>query len=252
MSEISGGNELLTGKTAVVTGASRGIGRAIAMSLAAEGADIVATARSTDALEKLAADVGELGRSCTVVTADMANEAEVRRIAEVALDRHASIDILVNNAAVIYPKTNLIDFDFNDWRMIWEVNLVAVAALSQALLPAMISQGSGKIINISSIGAKNPTAGQTAYKPAKAALLSLTSCLAAEVKQHGIDVNCILPGGVDTDGFRSLYGNKDLSGHAPMPVEAIADIAVFLASAKSQAITGSSIDAFGLSNPIFR
>jgi 3-oxoacyl-[acyl-carrier protein] reductase len=250
MSETPGGQ--LAGKTAIVTGASRGIGRAIALALAGEGADIVATARSTEALEKLAIEVAERGRSCTVVTADMADEPQVRRIAAVAAERHETIDILVNNAAVIYPKTNLVDFDFADWRMILEVNLVAVAALSQAVLPTMIANGSGKIINISSIGAKNPTAGQSSYKPAKAALLSLTSCLAAEVKQHGIDVNCILPGGVDTDGFRSLYGAKDLSGHAPMPVEAIADIVVFLASERSQAITGTSVDAFGLSNPIFR
>jgi 3-oxoacyl-[acyl-carrier protein] reductase len=240
------------GKTAIVTGASRGIGRTIATSLAHEGANLVVTGRTTDALEEVAREIKAIGRSCCVVTADMTVETEVRGIAERALSNYGTIDILVNNAATIYPRTNLIDFDFADWRKILEVNLISVAALSQAVLPTMVAQSSGKIINISSIGGRHPSGGQTAYKPSKAALINLTACLAAEVKEFGIDVNCVCPGGVDTDGFRGLYGQKTPSGATPMSTQAIADLVIFLASDKSVALTGTSIDAFGPSNPIFR
>jgi 3-oxoacyl-[acyl-carrier protein] reductase len=243
---------MLEGKTAVVTGASRGIGREIAFSLAAEGADLVITGRSLAALDEVAGEIGAQDRSCHVVVADMAVEAESRRIADRALAHYGKIDILVNNAAVIYPRTDLVDFEFDEWRRIMEVNLISVAALCQAVLPAMIAQESGKVINISSIGGKHPSAGQSAYKASKAAVISLTACLAAEVKRFGIDVNCICPGGVDTDGFRGLYGGQTPTGATPMSARAIADVAVFLASPKSAALTGTSIDAFGLSNPIFR
>jgi NAD(P)-dependent dehydrogenase (short-subunit alcohol dehydrogenase family) len=116
----------------------------------------------------------------------------------------------------------------------------------------MIAQSSGKIINISSIGGKHPSRGQTAYKASKAAVINLTACLAAEVKKFGVDVNCICPGGVDTDGFRTLFGAPEETGRTPMSLQAIADVALFLASDKSAALTGTAIDAFGLSSPIFR
>jgi 3-oxoacyl-[acyl-carrier protein] reductase len=244
--------QILSEKVALVTGASRGIGRAIALAMAREGADLVVTARSAEPLEALAGEVAELGRSCAVVTADMAEEAEVRGIVERALSEYGRVDLLVNNAAVLYPKTNLADFDFADWRMVIEVNLIAAAALSQAVLPAMIAQSSGKIINISSVGGKHPNGGQTPYKASKAALIHLTACLAAEVKQFGIDVNCVCPGGVETEGFRQVFGDKNPGAWEPMPSQAIADVVIFLASDQSAALTGTSIDAFGSSNPIFR
>jgi NAD(P)-dependent dehydrogenase (short-subunit alcohol dehydrogenase family) len=239
----------LDGKVAVVTGASRGIGRSIAVAMAREGADVVVSARAADALASLEEDIVALGRSCSVVVADLEVEDQARGIAQQALARHGRIDILVNNAGMIYPLTNLVDFDFADWRRVLEVNLVAVAALTQEVLPSMIAQSSGKIINISSMGGKHPSRAQTAYKASKAALLSLTSCLAAEVKQQGIDVTCICPGGVETEGFHMLFGAER---KAPISPESIASLAVFLASERGEALTGTSVDAFGLSNPIFR
>ena len=217
----------LAGKVAVVTGASKGIGRAIAVAMAREGADLVVTARSTDRLEELAGEAASLGRSCLVVTADMTQEAEVRQIAERALAEYGKVDVLVNNAATIYPKTNLVDFDFADWRSIIEVNFIGVAALCQAVLPAMIERGADTIINF-------------------------TACLAGEVTPLGIDVNCINPGGVETEGFRGLFGARSPGAWEPMPAQAIADVALFLASDRSVALKGTSIDAFGSSSPIFR
>ncbi|MBS1877931.1 MAG: SDR family oxidoreductase [Actinobacteria bacterium] len=242
----------LAGKVAVVTGASRGIGRAIAMAMAREGADLVATARSTERLQELAGEVTALDRSCLVVTADMTVEEEVRGIAAQAVAEFGRVDVLVNNAGMIYPKTNLVDFDFGVWREVMEVNLLSVVALCHAVLPVMISQSAGKIINLSSIGGKHPNAGQTPYKASKAAIINFTGCLAAEVKQHGIDVTCICPGGVDTDGFRELFGARGSGKFDPMSARVIAELALFLASDASGALTGTSIDAFGLSSPIFR
>lgn len=241
----------LEGKVALVTGASRGIGREIALAFASQGADIVATARTTDALESLAAEVGKLGREALPVTADMAVEADITRIVDEALARFSRIDILVNNAAIVHASTDLVDFDVALWRAVVEVNLIAVALLTKAVLPTMIANGSGKVINISSIGGRKGTRGRTAYKATKAALINLTESVAAEVKQHGIDVNCICPGGVDTDGFRNSLGPRAMEEIPYMPTSAIADVALFLASDASAAIVGTSIDAFGGSSPIF-
>ncbi len=243
----------LDGKVAVVTGASRGIGRVIALAYAREGADIVATARSTDALEQLAGEVGDLGRTALVVTADMAVPEDVESIAAEAVERFGRIDILVNNAGIVPERINLVDVDPQVFRRVVEVNLISVAMLTRAVLnAAMVEQGSGKIINISSIGGRRGTAGQTAYKATKAALINLTEGIAAEVKPYGIDVNCICPGGVDTEGLKNSFGQNAAELIPTMPAEAIADIALFLASDASSALVGVSIDAFGWSSPVFQ
>ncbi|MGH8677143.1 MAG: SDR family oxidoreductase, partial [Burkholderiales bacterium] len=112
---------------------------------------------------------------------------------------------------------------------------------------------SGKIINISSIGGRKGSAGRSAYRATKAALISLTESVAAEARPHGIDVNCICPGGVDTEGYREAFGSRGREQDPSlMRPEEIAEIAVFLASDASSAITGTAIDAFGATNPIFR
>ena len=133
-----------------------------------------------------------------------------------------------------------------------EINLTAPALLIKGALPGMIARRSGKIINISSIGGRNGGKGRSAYRASKAGLINLTQSAAAEVKEHGIDVNCICPGGVDTEGLES-FGAERLKNRDPLlNPEEIAAVALFLASSASSSITGTSIDAFGLSNPIFR
>jgi 3-oxoacyl-[acyl-carrier protein] reductase len=133
-----------------------------------------------------------------------------------------------------------------------EVNLVAPALLTRAVLPAMIRQKSGKVINIASIGGRQGGKGRSAYRAAKAGLINLTQSVAAEAKPHGIDVNCICPGGVETEGMREAFGARARPDNMLMKPEQIADVALFLASDASSSITGTSIDAFGMSNPAFR
>jgi 3-oxoacyl-[acyl-carrier protein] reductase len=241
----------LSGKTALVTGASKGIGRAIALAYAAKGANVALVARSEDALNVLAAQIGELAREALPIAADLGDEAEIKRVAATVLERFNRVDILVNNAGIIHPMIDLVDFDPGLWRRVIDVNLIGPALLTGAVLPSMIERGSGTVINVSSIGGRKGSAGRTAYRAAKSGLINLTESVAAEAKPHGINVNCICPGPVDTEGFREAYPERSSSLTLMRPEE-IAEIAVFLASDASSAITGTAIDAFGNSNPLFQ
>ena len=242
----------LVNKTAVVTGASRGIGKAIALMLGREGANVVATARTTEAIADVVNQLQQMGSAGLAVTADLRMAADIQRIADDTLARFGRIDILVNNAAIIHPPIDLVDFDANLWRQVLDVNLTGAALLTKAVLPTMIKQGSGKIINISSIGGRKGGKGRSAYRVTKAALISLTESVAAEVKPYGIDVNCICPGGVDTEGYREAFGSQGRADNPKLMLpEEIADLALFLCTTAGSAVTGTAIDAFGGTNPLF-
>lgn len=132
------------------------------------------------------------------------------------------------------------------------MNLIGAALLTRLVLPSMISNHYGKIINIASIGGRKGARGRTAYRVTKAGLISLTESVAAEVKEHGIDVNAICPGGVDTEGYRDAFETRGRPDNPKLMLpEEIAEVAVFLASDASSAITGAAIDAFGRTNPLF-
>lgn len=242
----------LKGQTAVVTGASRGIGKAIAVMFASEGANVVVTARTEYAIDDLAGRIVQSGGSALAVTADLSIDSDLQRIADETLANYGRIDILVNNAGIIHPRINLVDFDFELWRNVVAVNLEAVALLTALCLPSMMERNYGKVINISSIGGRKGSKGRSAYRATKAALISLTESVAAETKPYGIDVNCICPGGVDTEGYREAFRMRGkIDDPSLMAPEEIAKLAVYLASDDSSSVTGSAIDAFGGSNPLF-
>lgn len=242
----------LSGRTALVTGASQGIGRAIALAFAREGANVVVTARSEGKLRSLAQEAESPGVEALALPADIGVEQEINRISFAALAKFGKIDILVNNAAIIHPRIPVSEFDSQLFRDVLNVNLTGAFLITKALLPGMIEQEYGKIINISSIGGRKGAAGRSAYRITKSGLISFTESLAAEVKQHGIDVNAICPGGTDTEGYRDAF---DTSGRSENPKlmdpDEIAQVAVFLASDANSAITGAAIDAFGKTNPLF-
>ena len=244
---------VLDQKVAIVTGAGRGIGKAIALAYAQAGAIVVLVARTAGAIDAVVAAIAASGGKALAIAADVARDADIARIVSATLERFGGIDILVNNAAIIPASRNLVDSDPRVWREVIDVNLIAPAMLIKAVLPGMIARRSGKIINISSIGGRNGGRGRSAYRASKAGLINLTQSVAAEVKSHGIDVNCICPGGVDTEGLWEAMGPelKNRRESLMNPKE-IAEVALFLASQASSSITGTSIDAFGLSNPIFR
>jgi len=238
----------LNGRIALVTGASRGIGRAIACAFVREGACVVVTGRDAGALDAL---VTELGHAAHAVPGDLAVPETPEAIVAATLARFGTLDLLVNNAGAIHPARDLADFDPQDWRNVIEVNLVAPAMLARAAVPAMRAAGRGHIINIASIGGRKGGRGRSAYRASKAALINLTESLAAELARDGIQVNCICPGSVDTEGYRELMASR---GRAPvaqaMQPEEIAEVALFLATDAASAITGTAIDAFGAGNPL--
>ena len=242
----------LEGRTALVTGASQGIGRAIALAFARNGANIVVTARSEDKLRALAAEAEAMGVHALAAPADLSVESEISAVADAAIAKFGGVDILVNNAGIIHPRIPVVEFDPQLFRNVLNVNMTGAFLITKALLPGMIERGYGKIINISSLGGRKGAAGRSAYRITKAGLISFTESLAAEVKQYGIDVNAICPGAVDTEGYREAFNR---TGRAENPKigtpENIANVAVFLASDRSTAITGAAIDAFGATNPLF-
>lgn len=201
----------------------------------------------------MATAIRETGGDALVVTADLSRESDIQRIVVETLAQFRQIDVLVNNAGVIHPHIDLVDMEADMWRRVIEVNLTAVAFLTKAVLPTMIERRSGKIINISSIGGRKGGKGRSAYRATKAALISLTESVAAEVKRHGIDVNCICPGGVDTEGYREAFKTRGREDNPKLMLpEEIAALALFLATEDSSAITGAALDAFGGTNPLFR
>ncbi len=242
----------LDGRVALVTGASRGLGRAIALAFGAAGASVAVTARTQPALDTVVATLDANGSAALAIPADLGCEAEIAPVAEKTLERFGRIDILVNNAGIVHPRVHLVDFDITLWRQVINVNLVAAALLTKAVLPNMIANQSGKIINMSSIGGRKGGRGRSAYRVTKAGLISLTESVAAEVKPHNIDVVCICPGATDTEGYREAFGSQGRTENPKlMRPEEIAALAVFLASNQSSAITGTAIDAFGGLNPLF-
>jgi len=240
----------LAGKVAIVTGGGRGIGRATAEAFAGEGASVAVCARSSVEIEETASAIRSSGGEALAIAADVSREADVADMVRRVLETFGRIDILVNNAGTNLPYREVVDLTLDEWRRVVDVNLTGPFLCSKAVLPAMIEQGSGKIVNISSIGGRSGAAGRSPYRPTKAALINFTQCLAAEVKRHGIDVNCVCPGGTATRmlaDIARIEGRDDL-----MRPEEIASVVLFLASGESSAITGTAIDAFGASNPLLK
>jgi len=188
------------GRRALVTGAGRGIGRAVSLRLAAAGAHVAILARTQDELDEVAAAVGDLGATALVIKADLVDPDQVAQAANVALAEFGAVDVLVNNAGVVWPVGPLTTVDPAEWAAAISINLLAPVALTRALLPAMLARGFGRIVNISSGVAARPAAmiGGNAYAASKAGLEAHTLNLAAELSSSGVTVNTYRPGSVDT------------------------------------------------------
>jgi NAD(P)-dependent dehydrogenase (short-subunit alcohol dehydrogenase family) len=238
----------LKDRVAIVTGGSRGIGKSITLAFAREGAKVAIVGRDKSRAEEVTAQIESNGGSAIGLHADVSIEADVTHMVEQVLSKFGRIDILVNNAGVNLPYRRLVDLTVEEWNYVVGVNLTGPFLCSRAVLPSMISQHYGKIINISSIGGRKGAAGRIPYRPTKAAIINFTECLAAEVKEHNIDVNAICPGPVDTEMLREI--SKGSPGIADSP-DQIAAVAIFLASNEGAVVTGTAIDAFGCSNPLF-
>lgn len=188
-----------TGKTAIITGASRGIGEATARHLAALGAHVVLAARSHQRIANIAADIIASGGDATAVTCDVARANDVAQVVDAALTSTGQIDILVNNAGLIDPIARLADSDPDAWSSIVDVNLKGVYHGLRFAIPQMLTRGGGTIINISSGAATSALEGWSHYCATKAAVLSLTRCADKEYRDQGIRVIGLSPGTVATE-----------------------------------------------------
>jgi dehydrogenase/reductase SDR family member 4 len=239
----------LNGRTALVTGGSRGIGRAIALAMAAAGARVAVCSRHLDTCEKVAAEISAAGGEAIAVAGNVGHAEDAGTIVGSVMSRLGAIDILVNNAATNPQFGNLVDADDAAVDRIFEVNVQGPLRLVSASVHAWMGEHGGSIINMASVGGIQPEPLIGAYNASKAALINLTRTLAQELGPSGIRVNAIAPGLVATDFARVLIetpqihdhivGQTALKRHA-QPDE-IAGAAVFLASEASSFVTGSVI-----------
>jgi 3-oxoacyl-[acyl-carrier protein] reductase len=230
------------GKVAIVTGASRGIGRGIAEMLAASGAHVVAAARGDNA--KAAVDaIQQAGGHAEVVALDVTDPVSVEAMVAGVLERHGRIDVLVNNAGITRDQL-MLRMKRQEWDEVIATNLTAAFTCAQAVLKPMIKQRSGRIISVSSVVGQMGNAGQANYAASKAGLIGFSMALAREVASRNITVNVVAPGMVDTEMTRAVAGKAQSDWEALIPLKRLgapADIAAavcFLASDEASYITG--------------
>ena len=240
----------LAGKTAVVTGAAQGIGREIALALAADGAAVAICDVNGEAAHKTAADIEATGRKSVAVTASVASTAEVATMIDQVMATFEKIDILVNNAGITRDGL-LMRMKEEDWDLVLDINLKGSFNCSKAVLKYMTKQRNGTIINIASIVGAMGNAGQANYVASKAGLIGLTKTIAREYANRNITANAVAPGFIDTAMTQALPENvkEELSKQIPLgrlgTSEDVAQAVCFLASPASSYITGQVIHVNG-------
>jgi NAD(P)-dependent dehydrogenase (short-subunit alcohol dehydrogenase family) len=250
---------LLDGAVAVVTGAGTGIGREISLRLAAEGADVVLTGRSTAAMEEVAGEIRSAGRRALPVAMDLRDPASIEAAAATAEAEFGRVDVLVNNSGVGGPSAPLWEMPVDEWEDTFRVNVTGTFLACKAFLPGMIARRSGSVVVIGSVTGKRPLVNRTPYAASKTALIGLVRTLAWELGPHQVRVNLVSPGGVEGERLKWVFEQQakargitveeagaDFASGSPLqklvsPRE-VADAVAFLASSRAAAITGEDLN----------
>ncbi len=242
----------LKDRVALITGAGRGIGRAIALGYAQEGASLALAARTVPELEETARQVEALGAAACVIRADVTDQSQVEEMVARTLDRFSTIDILVNNAGIAGPVGPLQDNDVSHWVQTIQLNVIGVFLCTKAVIPTMLAGDRGKIINMSGVGGRH----MSAYSASKAALVDVTETLHLELEGKNIQINAMAPGSIHTlmwdetqDGAIAIddkelveWAHRVTTGRGA-PMERAVELAVFLASDASGSLSGRLLQA---------
>ena len=231
---------ILRSKVCLITGAGRGIGRAIALAYAHEQAQLVLTALEEDELEKVASEVRQLGGEAFVHPADVSDEDQVASLVTAALDRFQQVDVLVNNAGTLLMPADFPSTTPEMWDRTMSINVRSNYLMTHALLPKMTAQNYGRVINIASRAGLRGIPNRAAYCASKHAVVGLTRALALDVRGHNISVNAVCPGAVITPLTEKTRPGDDRVGW--LEPEDIAGMAVYLASEAAKAVNGAIIE----------
>ncbi|BBH23038.1 short-chain dehydrogenase [Paenibacillus baekrokdamisoli] len=244
-------------KVIIVTGGGGGIGRAVAHRFAAQGGKVVVVNRTASKAEMVAKEIEETGGYAVAMSADVAVEADVKKVVEATLERFGKIDVLVNNAAVC-PQIRLTEMSLEQWNQVITNNLTSVFLFCREVIPSMVQAGGGAIVNVSSVHAVATLDGYSAYSASKAGIAALTRAIALDYARQNIRVNTVLPGAVQTPMLESSVKNLDTPreeimkqwneaqpiGRVGQPEE-IASVVMFAASPDNSFMTGSTLTADG-------
>jgi len=238
----------LEDRTAVITGASKGLGKAMAQALAAEGARVALVSRDREKLTAVADEITAAGGRATVFAADVTKEEEVRRLEAEVLAVYPKVNILINNAGINVRKP-VVDFTLEEWHRVMDTNVTAAFLMCRSFVPAMVGQGYGRILNMTSIMSHVSIPGRIAYSTSKTALLGMTRCLALELAPEAITVNGISPGPFGTEMNKPLMENPETNAQfmANIPlgrwgkVEEVGALALYLCSEEAGFVTGTDI-----------
>jgi NAD(P)-dependent dehydrogenase (short-subunit alcohol dehydrogenase family) len=238
----------LTGKSAIVTGGGKGIGRAIALGLAASGAAVILAARTKPEIDAVADEINKTGGKALALVTDLTVSDQLENLVKTAVSAFGRVDILVNNAARSFMRS-LLDMREDGWDKVFDTNVKAVWLLSRIAARQMIEQKCGQIINITTVGAEKTEPGMGAYNTSKAALKMLTRCMAREWAEYGIRVNAVGPAITRTEFSKPIWSNAEIAkkmiagipmGRLAEPDEIVGAV-LFLVSGAASFITGQTI-----------